>query len=420
MLQGNGCNGNSRVLNLTNGRLIDGTGRDPIEKISITIDGNRIKSIEPVNYPDKTNVVDLRGLTVMPGLIDCHLHLGGLTVDQPGKAIGKVSFQDMASFFWDYSRNYAHRRRLAIENGVTTIRSAGDHYPHIIRLRDKITAGKLSGPRIFTPGPTITAPGGHPAGTIYKGNRYIIENAVRQIADIDSAREEVRKLVEGGVDCIKAIYSNIDPMDITHKVPRLSLDVLEVLADEAHQHNLRLMVHTGSPQETMDAVKAGADSIEHGLLPGTDSLEFNDDLVKIMLDSRTYFVPTLAIAWAYKDIYPDVFSGLKKTVKKLHSAGVNIAAGTDSGTPGVIIGKGLHKELELMVEAGISPMEAIVAGTRNAADNLGKTSALGTIEPGKWADIIAVSGDPLKDIREIREIKLVIKDGKTLIRRIDA
>jgi enamidase len=407
------------VLALTNVRLIDGTGHDPIENMAIIIDGNRIKNVGLVtSYPDNTHVVDLRGFTVMPGLIDCHLHLGGLTVDKPGKAIGKVSLKDMASFFFDYSRNYAHRRWLAIANGVTTIRSAGDHYPHIIKLRDKIAAGKLVGPRIFAPGPTITAPGGHPAGTIYNGNRYIIKNATRQIAEVSSAREEVRRLVEGGVDCIKAIYSDINPMDITHKVPRLSLNVLEALADEAHQHNLRLMVHTGSPKETMDAVKAGADSIEHGILPGADSTEFEDDLVKIMLDRGTYFVPTLAIAWAYKDAYPDVFSGLKMTFKKLHSAGVNIAAGTDSGTPGVVIGKGLHKELELMVEAGISPMEAITAATRNAADNLGKANELGTIESGKLADIIAVSGDPLKDIRDTREIKLVIKDGKILVNRV--
>jgi len=407
------------VLALTNVRLIDGTGHDPIENMAIIIDGNRIKDIGLVTgYPDSTNVVDLRGLTVMPGLVDCHLHLGGLTRDQPGKAIGKVSFIDMASFFWDYFRNYAHRRRLAIENGVTTIRSAGDHYPHIIKLRDKIAAGKLVGPRIFAPGPTITAPGGHPAGTIYKGNRYIIENATRQIAEVSSAREEVRRLVGGGVDCIKAIYSDINPMDITHKVPRLSLDVLEALADEAHQHNLRLMVHTGSPKETMDAIKAGADSIEHGILPGGDSTEFEDDLVKMMLDKGTFFVPTLAIAWANKDAYPDLFAGLKTTLRKLHDAGVNMAAGTDSGTPGVVIGKGLHKELELMVEAGISPMEAITAGTRNAADNLGKANELGTIEPRKLADIIAVSGDPLKDIRDTREIKLVIKDGKILVNRV--
>jgi len=408
------------VLALINVRLVDGTGYDPIENTAIIIDGNRIKNVGLVtSYPDNTNVVDLRGLTVMPGPIDCHLHLGGLTVDQPGKAIGKVSFIDMASFFWDYFRNYAHRRRLAIENGVTTIRSAGDHYPHIIRLRDKIAVGKLSGPRIFAPGPTITAPGGHPAGTIYKGNRYIVKNAVRQIADVNTAREEVRKLIEGGVDCIKAIYSDINPMDTTQKVPRLSLDVLETLADETHRHNLRLMVHTGTPQETMDAVKAGADSIEHGILPGANSFDFGDDLIKMMLDKGTYLVPTLSIAWAYKDTYPDIFTGLKRTFKKLHGAGVNIAAGTDSGTPGVVIGKGLHKEFELMVEAGISPMEAIIAGTRNAADNIAKASELGTIESGKLADVIAVFGDPLKDIRNTREIRLVIKDGEILVNKIN-
>jgi len=408
------------VLALINVRLIDGTGRDLIENTVIIIDGNRIKNVGLLTgYPDNTSVVDLWGLTVLPGLIDCHLHLGGLTIDQPGKAIGKISLKDMASFFFDYSRNYAHRRRLAIENGVTTIRSAGDHYPHIIRLRDKIAAGKLSGPRIFAPGPTITAPGGHPAGTIYKGNRYIVKNAVRQIADVNTAREEVRKLVEGGVDCIKAIYSDINPMDTTQKVPRLSLDVLEALADETHRHNLRLMVHTGTPQESMDAVKAGADSIEHGILPGANSFDFNDDLIKMMLDKGTYFVPTLAIAWAHKDTYPDLFEGSKRTFTKLHSAGVNIAAGTDSGTPGVVIGRGLHKELELMVEAGINPMEAIIAGTRNAADNMAKAGELGTIESGKLADVIAVSGDPLKDIRNTRAIKLVIRDGEILVNKIN-
>jgi imidazolonepropionase-like amidohydrolase len=409
------------LLALTNLRLIDGTGRDPIENAAILINGNRIENVGPVTgYPANTNIIDLRGLTAMPGLIDCHLHLGGLTVDQPGKAIGKVSLKDMASFFIDYSRGYAYRRRLAIENGVTTIRSAGDHYPHIIRLRDKIASGKLSGPRIFAPGPTITAPGGHPAGTIYKGNRYIVKNAVRQIADVNAAREEVRRLVEGGVDCIKAIYSDLNPMDTAQKVPKLPLDVLEALADETHRHNLRLMVHTGTPEESMDAVKAGADSIEHGILPGANSFDFNDDLIKMMLDKGTYFVPTLAIAWANKDTYPDVFTGLKRTFKKLHAAGVNIAAGTDSGTPGVVIGKGLHKELELMVEAGISPTEAIMAGTKNAADNLAKAGELGTIESGKLGDVIAVSGDPLKNIRDTREIKLVIKDGESLVNRIDA
>ena len=225
-------------------------------------------------------------------------------------------------------------------------------------------------------------------------------------------------MAKGRVDCIKAIYSSINPMDIAKKVPRLSLEVLHSLADEAHNHHLKLMVHTGTPTETLDAVKAGADSIEHGILPGADSVEFNDDLVKLMLDKGTYFVPTLAIAWAYKDAYPDLFSGLKQACKKLHTAGVKIAAGTDSGTPGVVIGKSLHKELELMVEAGINPMEAIIAGTKNAADNLGKASELGTIEKGKLADMVVVAGNPLDKIETTRDIKMVIKDGLICVNKL--
>ncbi|GAJ01680.1 unnamed protein product, partial [marine sediment metagenome] len=138
------------MLVFNNVTLIDGTGGKPIQKSTVIIRGNRFEHVgSEISYPDDSNIIDLHGLTVIPGLIDCHIHLGGLTIEKPGKAIGKVSFIDMVSFFWDYLRNYNHRRRLALENGVTTIRSAGDHYPHIIRLREKIATGRLSGPRIF-------------------------------------------------------------------------------------------------------------------------------------------------------------------------------------------------------------------------------------------------------------------------------
>jgi len=407
------------MLVLINARMIDGTGHDPVEKATIVLEGNHIISVEPqTSYPSEATVFDLRGFTIMPGLIDCHLHLGGFIIDEPGRSVGQISFFDLFPFLWDYFRNYAQRRKLAIENGVTTIRSAGDHYPHITQVRDKIESGRLTGPRIFAPGPIFTAPGGHPAGTIYKRNSYIVEHVTRQVNDVEGARAEVRKLVEGGVDCIKAIYSKIDPMDLTHEVPQLGLQVLEAIVDEAHGHSLRVMVHTGSPDEIRDAVSVGADSIEHGILPGSNSTEFQDDVIKMMVGRGTYYVPTLAIAWANKNMYPDVFSNSKKVLKKLRDEGVNIALGTDSGAPGVVIGKAVHKELELMVEAGLSPMEAILAGTKNAAENLGKGSHLGTIEAGKLADIIAVSKDPLEEISNTRGISLVIGDGKILVNRL--
>jgi len=407
------------MLALVNGRLIDGSGREPVAGATITVDGSHIRAVaRETGYGEPEMVIDLGGLTAMPGLIDCHLHLGGFVIDRPGRPIGRVSFFDFLPFLWDYLRDFARRRSLAIENGVTTIRSAGDNYPHITQLRDKIESGKLIGPRILAAGPIFTARGGHPAGTIYKRNRYIVEHATRQVEDRGTAREQVRRLAEEGVDCIKAVYSKIDPMDLSHEVPRLALDVLEAIVREAHEHNLPVMVHTGSADETKDAVMAGTDSIEHGILPGAHTTEFDDSLTVAMVDRGTCYVPTLAVAWSYRNTYPDLFSSLLKNVRMLHGAGVRIAVGTDSGAPGVVIGRAVHKELEVMVEAGMSPMDAIVAATRDAAANVGRGGELGTVEEGKLADIIVVSGDPLEDIAHTRGVVLVMKDGRILVNRL--
>jgi len=406
-----------KILAVINGRLIDGTGSEPVEKATIVANGNLITTVGPeISYPKGASVVNIEGLTIMPGLIDCHLHVGGFVTDDPD---WQFSFLYFLPFFWDYFRSFANRRKSAIDNGVTTIRSAGDNYPHIIQLRHKIEAGKLTGPRILAAGPIFTGPGGHPAGTIYKRNRYAAEHATRQVDDTEGARKEVRKLAEGGVDCIKAVYSKINPMDLTHEVPQLAINVLEAIVDEAHKYYLKVMVHTGSPNDIRDAVNVGADSIEHGILPGRDSTEFQDYVIRMMRDRGTYYVPTLAIAWAGKKMYPDILADSQKALKQLQDAGIKIALGTDSGAPGVVIGKAVHKELELMVEAGLSPMEAIMAGTKNAADNLGKGSQLGTIEEGKLADMIVVPKDPLKDITNTTGINLVIKDGKILVNRLD-
>ena len=139
----------------------------------------------------------------------------------------------------------------------------------------------------------------------------------------------------------------------------------------------------------------------------------------MLVDRGTYYVPTLAIAWANRKKFPELFNAAKRAVKHLHEAGVHIAAGTDSGTPGVVIGKGVHIEMAILVEAGLTPMEAIITATGNAAENLGRGSDLGTLEPGKLADIVVVADNPLEDIGHTTGIRMVIKDGEVLINRLN-
>lgn len=397
------------MIALTHARLIDGTKNAPLDDATVILEGPRITAVgRNTHLPDDAEVIELRGLTVLPGLIDTHVHFGGFVIDDPEWTF---RYWSAFPFFFDYARGFRKRRTLAIENGVTMIRSAGDNHPHIIRLRDRIEAGKLTGPRIVAAGPIFTAPGGHPAGTIYKNNRYIVQHATRQVAAVTAAREEVKRLAADGVDVIKAVYGDVNPFDLGRPVPKLGQAILQALVDEAHREGLRAMVHVGNPSDALEAVLAGADSIEHGILPGASSSECSAELVTAMREHETYFVPTLTAAWAMKATFPDALAHAVSWVRQMHQGGVRIALGTDAGAPGVVIGKAAHKELELLVQSGLSPLEAIMAGTRNAADVIGRGEDLGTIEPGKLADLLVIAGDPLANISVSRSVRLVIKDG---------
>ncbi len=400
---------------LVNGLLIDGTGLKPVEKATIEVDGTRITNVGVgKSYPEKVAVFDLKGLVVMPGLIDCHVHFGGVVKPKPGQ----TPVMDMAS-----SNSFASARKQSIENGVTSIRSLGDFFPDMIRLRDKIASGKLKGPRIFNAGPIFTAKGGSPAATVYAGYPYIIEHCSRQVADAKTGREEIKKVAEGGVDCIKILVGNMDYWHYPEKVAKISWDVVEALIDEAHKHNLRVTVHVEYSPDAIIAVRAGADSIEHLIEVGTDhtDLEVPDELIKMMVDRGTYLVPTLTVHWYFLKMLPQLprtYSAVSKGVKRLYDAGVKIAVGTDAGAPKNPFGKAVHKEMELMVGLGMSPMAAIMAATKIAAENLGKGNELGTIEKGKLADLIVVSGDPITQIVDTKNIKLVVKDGKVLVDKL--
>jgi imidazolonepropionase-like amidohydrolase len=405
------------MLALSHAHVIDGTGGAPLEDATILIDGSVVQAVAPDTLvpSEEAQVLDLRGLSVLPGLIDAHVHFGGFVVEDPD---WQFTYRSALPFFFDAMRGFRKRRTLALESGVTTVRSAGDNHPQILRLRDRIRAGKLVGPRIIAAGPIFTAPGGHPAGTIYKNNRYVIEHATRQVEDPDEARAEVQRLASDGVDQIKAVYGDANPLDLAHSVPKLQLRVLQALVDEAHRSGLPTMVHVGTAQDAIEAVSAGVDSLEHGMLPGADSSECPAELPATMSDRGTFSVPTLAAAWAMKRMFPDALRNAMRWVAEMHRAGVCIALGTDAGAPGVVIGRAAHRELELLVESGLTPKEAIAVGTCNAAGVIRRGDRLGTTEPGKQADLIAVAGDPLKDIRMTRQVRLVLKAGTAVLNRI--
>lgn len=397
------------MLVLKNARLLDGTGRDPVDGASVVVEGQRITYVGPDPACGASDtVIDLDGLTLMPGLMDVHVHCGGIV----HLVEGEPTFVDRK-----VSDDYAEARENAIANGVTTLRSCGDFFPDCVEVREEIDAGRLVGPRLSVCGVQFIAPGGHPAYTIMEGDPYVLKHSVVMTEDPAVAREEVRRVADGGVDFIKAQLASFDAWNYPRTLPKLSLDVLEAVIDEAHKQGRRVAVHCESPLDALDAVKRGADSIEHLMAVGADTGRMPEGLLDLMLENGTYIVPTLAVTDLYTDKHagPKKYPELRESLAELYRAGANVVTGTDSGAPDVMFGEGCHAEMELLTGIGWSNMDAILAATSKAAACLGWEDDLGTVETGKLADLVAVSGDPLSDIADARNVRLVVRDGKVVI-----
>ncbi len=401
------------MLVLRNARLIDGTGREPVAGASVVIEGDRIEYAGTApQYGETATVIDLDGLVLMPGLIDLHVHCGGIVHLEEGEP----NFVDRKA-----SDDYSEARKHAIANGVTTLRSCGDFFPDCVGVRDDINAGRLPGPRLSVSGVQFIAPGGHPAYTIMGGDPYILEHSVVMTDDPRVGREEVRRVVDGGVDFIKAQLASFDAWNYPRKLPKLSLDVLEAVIDEAHKLGRRVAVHSEAPQDAYDAIMRGADSIEHLMAVGSDTADLPDGLLDLMLKNGTYVVPTLAVTSLYTDLHsgPKKYPEFKVNLAAIYRAGVNVVAGTDAGAPDIQFGEAAHIEMELLAGVGLSNMDAILAATGKAAACLGWQEELGTVEKGKLADLVAVSGDPLTNISDTRNVKLVVADGKVVVDRLN-
>ncbi len=395
------------------GHLLDTEAGRMLGESTIVIQGDRIKQVRAGSPPTEgaTSQIDLGNETCLPGLIDSHTHL----TDQTSPT------QYVDQFHWnlaDYvvrSTVYARRTLLA---GFTTVRNVGDTENESVALRNAINAGIVVGPRIFTAGQAMGSTGGHADPTNgYRrdlaGDPGIVQGVINSPED---AVKAVRLHYKLGDDLIKIMPSGgVLDESSSGDNPQLTLDEIRAVVSTAHDYGFTVAAHAHGAEAIRRAVLGGVDSIEHGTF-------MNDEDMQLMKQHGTWYVPTI-IAGSFvaekskvPGYYPPqvaakaaaIGSQILATAGRAYRAGVKIAFGTDAAV--YPHGQNAH-ELELMVQAGMPPMYALQAATTHAAQLLKHDKDLGSIAPGKLADVIAVSGDPLADIGTMKHVMFVMKAG---------
>lgn len=395
------------------GRLIDGRSDDAALKMSIVVEEGKITSVASgYRQPGQGDtVIDLTEYTVMPGLMDMHTHLQS----QHSKDSYTERFFMEQSDYALRSTMYAKATLLA---GFTTVRDLGDNGINSVSLRKAIDQGWVSGPRIFTSGKSLATTGGHadPTNALrgdYRRDAGPLEGVIN---GPDDARKAVRQRYKDGADLIKLTATGgVLSLAANGQNPQFTEEELVAIVSTARDYNMTVAVHAHGTEGIERAVRAGVTSIEHGTF-------MTDETIRLMKRAGTYWVPTnMAGEWvAEKAKEPGYFPEIvrpkaaaigpviKETFSKAYAAGVKIAFGTDSGVSPH--GQNAH-EFELMVAGGMPPMKAIQSATLEAAKLLRIDQRLGTIEPQKTADIVAVKGNPLDDISLMKEVAFVMKDG---------
>ncbi len=389
------------------GRLIDTKSGAVTNNAVILIEGDKITAAGPnVAVPAEVEVIDLKDKTVAPGLIDCHTHM----TFQPGnyyEDIFRKSPIDVAVIAHVYARR-------TLEAGFTTVRDVGAGEFIDVALRNAINRGDVVGPRMQVATLTVGATGGH--ADINGFSPYLKFGGFSGLADgVDEIRKLIRFEVKYGADLIK-IHATAGVLSEEESVgaPQFSQEEMNAVVEEAKMWGKRVAAHAHGTEGIKRAVRAGVTSIEHGSL-------IDDEGVRMMKERGTYLVADIynddyILAEFSKLGYPDKIIEKEKLVgrtqrenfQKAAKAGVKIAYGTDAG----VYPHGWNaKQFAHMVKWGLTPMQAIQAATVNAADLLGWNDKVGVIAPGAFADIIAVDGDPLKDVTELERVKFVMKGG---------
>ena len=404
-----------KPIAILHARLIDGLGGPPIEDAAVILQGNKIEYAGPVSgarVPQSSQVIDAKGKTVMPGLADMHVHLqggwDGISVDLLG---------------------YQRYLNAMLYSGITTLMDTGDYQPWILQLRQEAASGHLLSPRIYCTGAMIDA-----ADQAWPDFSYALSSR----AQIPEAVERDKR---ARVDLIKG-YAN------------LSDRMLRQLVQEAHKEKIRVVIDQWERNGSPDLVQTGIDGFAHA-----PTRRMSADDIEVIKEHGLFVITTLTVEeysgrrrladlkfldepliadttppWFRTDLRGEAsrnlsdaekadaqrsaagFDEMKRNVKKLLDAGVLVAAGTDAPYPGVFQGEALHHELELLVTAGMTPLQAIRLATFNAARLLHAEEEWGSLQAGRTANVLIVAGNPAECISDTRKVEVVILKGKILVR----
>jgi imidazolonepropionase-like amidohydrolase len=395
------------------GRLIDAVGNAPRERVTVVVDGGRIRAVESgfTAPAGGDEVVDLSGATVLPGFMDMHVHL----TSEHSRTSELDSLKKGESDRAYDSVVYAERTLLA---GFTTVRNLGDQWNTSIALKRAIEAGKIKGPRIFTSGRSIGTRGGHADATNSFGPFLTSDDPrLNTVCNgPDSCREAVRQRYKDGADSIKITATGgVLSIAKSGSAPQFTDAELEAVISTAHDYGMKVAAHAHGAEGIKRAVRNGIDSIEHGTF-------LDDEGLRLMKEKGTHYVPTISAGrWVFDQAqdptyFPaivrpkalEVGPKIQQTFGKAWKAGIRIMFGTDCG---VCAHGDNGKEFGYMVEAGMPAMEAIKSATIVPARYLGIDDRLGSIEAGKLADLVAVPGNPLDDVHVLERVSFVMKEG---------
>ena len=395
------------------GSLIDGVSDTVKKSVTIIVDDDRITAVQAGFTAPATGdkVIDLSAATVLPGLMDMHVHLD----DQTSPTSYSEAFTMNPG---DYALRAAYYAKKTLLAGFTTVRNLGDHGNSTIALRKAINAGWVEGPRVYTAGKAIATTGGHADPT--NGYSYALmgdpgpKDGV--INGADEARKAVRERYKEGSDVIKITATGgVLSLAVNGQNAQFTPEELRAIITTAHEYGLKVAAHAHGTEGMKRAVEAGIDSIEHGTF-------MSDEVIALMKQHGTYYVPTISAGKfvVEKAKIPGYFPAvvvpkalmvgpiIQATFQRAYQSGVKIAFGTDQG----VAPHGENaKEFQYMVEAGMPPMKAIQSATIEGARLLGVEQTLGSVETGKLADLVAVPGDPLADIKVMQQVTFVMKGG---------